>query len=422
MKRISRVSIFALLVIFSSLISAATAQDTSGSNAESDAPSVQQTVTVDQIHQYGLVAIAEGELKKAIALFRTVLSVAPGHLAARRALVGILIKTGNYSAAEFHLHELLRTDPNPHSQFDYQKSLEEIVKVEPLKFSGTFAVLPSTNVNNGTQNIYFDTDLGQFVIDESGRETSGVGLNLGVGANYRWALGLGQTLKMASSLSGVWYEIEALRHIDATVALSYQRETAKTLWSIGPYIRRSWYAPNSSRDTSDNTTRGIALSYARQISPSDKISIGASLEDQLHLEKPYLSGPFLSGTLKLEHRLNPKTQYFITFGAQRYKPEAAHMAYQGLNVTAGMTTILRNSLVTGVTVGIGHRGYDANFTSLLFPREDDYYSVELSALNNNFELFGIVPRFSCTYKRNLSNVAFYDYQTTDCKISMVQNF
>ena len=422
MKRISSVSISALLVLMSSLTSAATAQDTSGSNTKSDVPFVQQTVTVDQIFQHGLLAIAEGDLKKATALFRTVLSVTPSHLAARRALVGVLIKTGNYIAAEFHLHELLKTDPNPQSQIDYQKSLEEIVKAESLRFSGSLAVLPSTNVNNGTQNIYFDTDLGQFVIDESGRETSGVGLNLGVGASYRWALGSGQTLKMKSSLSGVWYEIEALRHVDAAVALSYQKETAKTLWSIGPYVRRSWYAPNSSGDASDNIARGISLSYARQISPSDKISIGAHLEDQLHLEKPYLSGSFLSGTLKLEHRLSPKTQYFYTFGMQRYEPEAAHMAYQGLSVIAGLTTVLSNNLVTGVTVGIGHRNYDANFTSLPFPREDDYYSIELSARNNKFEVFGIVPQFGCAYKRNLSNVAFYDYQTTDCKISMIRNF
>ena len=421
-KRISGVSIFALIVLMSSLTSAVMAQDTLGSTAKSDAPSVQQTVTVDQIFQHGLAAIAEGDLRKAAALFRAVLSISPSHLPARRALVGVLIKTGNYSSAEFHLRELLKTDPNPQSQNDYQKSLEEIVKAESLRFSGSFAVLPSTNVNNGTQNIYFDNDLGQFVIDESGRETSGVGLNLGVGASYRWALGNGQTLKMDSTLSGVWYEIEALRHVDVAVALSYQKETAKTLWSIGPYVRRSWYAPNSSGDTSDNIARGISLSYARQISPSDKISIGARLEGQSHLEKSYLSGPFLSGTLKLEHRLNPKTQYFLTFGVQRYEPEAAHMAYQGLSVFAGLTTVLSNNLITGVTVGIGNRDYDANFTSLPFPREDDYYSIELSAQNNKFEVFGIVPRFGCTYKRNLSNVAFYDYQTTDCKIAMIRNF
>jgi len=421
-KHISGFSFFALMVFMSSLTSAVSAQDASSSIAQPDTASIQQTVTVAQIFEQGLAAIDDGNFGNAAAAFRAILSVYPNHVPARRALVGVLIKTGNYDAAEFHLHELLKTDTGLRNQDTYLKSLDKIVRTEPLSFSGSFAILPSTNVNNGTQNVYFNSDLGQFIIDESSREASGFGLNAGVGGSYRWALGGGQTLKMTASLSGVWYEIETLRHVDAAVAFSYQKETAKTHWSIGPYVRRSWYAPVYTGNNSDNIAQGISFSYTHHISPSNEITFDTRFEEQSHLEKTYFSGLFLSSTLKLEHSLNSKTQYTLTFGAQRYEPEAAQMAYQGLSVTAGVNTVWRNSMITGVSVGLGNRNYDANHTSLPFPREDDYYSIGLTAQNNKFEIFGIVPQFGCTYKRNLSNVAFYDYQTTDCKIVLTRNF
>ena len=374
------------------------------------------------LFQQGLDFKSSGELELAAKVFRIALAVAPNYFPARRALVDTLLELEEYEAAEFHLRKLIDIDSNPNAQDAYYSTLDKIISKHPFKYDFSFAVLPSSNINNGTKNIYFDTEIGQFTINESGRESSGIGLYLGTSASHRWPLGNGQLMKLTGSLSGMWYDVESLRHIDGKLSLTYQVDESQTHWSVEPYIRKSWYIPSSESSSSDVKALGISVNYLRQLSEAYSLGVEGLVEDQSYIEKSYMSGPFRSATFKLEHRANADTLYSLNFGVQGHQPEAEHLAYQGLSLSAGVTKSWGNSFTTGITVGVGKRDYIENYTALTFPRMDQFYSIGMSVQNSKLKLFDTIPRINCTYKRNHSNVAFYDYQTTNCQISLTRNF
>jgi hypothetical protein len=55
-------------------------------------------------------------------------------------------------------------------------------------------------------------------------------------------------------------------------------------------------------------------------------------------------------------------------------------------------------------------------------REDDTGALGISESPQQFEVFGARAKFNCQVQRNASNIALYDYQTTDCRISFETSY
>lgn len=392
----------------------------------------QEALTLEQKIQntyvQGIAAKQAGELGAAVRAFRTILRVQPGNIRARRALVDCLMIAGEYEAAEFHLAYLLDKDPNPTATARYYAVQDEIVRKSPLSYSGTFAVLPSTNVNNGVRVSTFTVGGLPLVISDSGLETSGYGVLLGGNASYRWPLGNGQQVRVKGDVLANWYEIEALRSLTGTVALQYERDGEGSKIEIGPYVRRTWYLPVENPDKApDNYAVGISMGYEEQLNAHDKISINLRYEYQNHFAVSslgnYKSGPYRSGSVRINHEVNPSLSVFTSLGLQRYAPPlSGHLTYSGVNLSVGATKLWSPELMTGVTLGVGERAYDGYYPLHGFARQDQFYSLTLSARSTKLKVFDVIPQLSCTYKRNQSNVAFFDYETTNCQIALTQSF
>jgi len=375
-----------------------------------------------ELFWYGIAAKEHGRLDVAATAFRLILSREPGHFPARRALADLLIQMGEITAAEFHLKTLLSTDPEVGKHEIYQRILGELTALKPLRFTGIFALAPSTNVNQGTRNTVFDSNIGEFVISESGRETAGFGIRLGGNTSYSWPIAPGQKISLLGEVSAVWYEMPELRHVDGEFRLSYHAETPSANLEIGPYYRRTWYLPSDSGQISDMDAYGVALSYVRKISNVDTVGLYARFEEQVFFEKTYLSGFYQSVKVQWLHSVSADTQVYFTVGAQAYRPEAEHQAYDDFGLDVGLSQKLGDDWIIGLNAGIGLRSFAANYPVLSFPREDSYYTVGASVQNNSIRIFGNIPKLSCTFRDNQSNVAFFEYQSTDCQISISQSF
>jgi hypothetical protein len=339
-----------------------------------------------QLFWFGIAAMEKGQLSIAAAAFRAILENEPNHFPARRALVDCLIMLDNTAAAELHLTTLLKADPDIGKQGLYQRILGELTEKEPLRFSGSFAVLPSSNVNHGTRNRVFDSNIGEFVIDDSGRETSGVGIRLGGNGTYSWPLSPGRKISLRGDLSSVWYESRSLRHLDGEARLSYHAESTSDNFELGAYFRNSWYLPPISGQRSDLLAPGVLLSYVRQVSSSDSIGIHARYENQTFIEKSYLSGRYQSVKIKWGHQLSPNSQTYLIISSQLYQPEAKHPAYEDVGFEVGFNNRWNNGWAAGINLGTGVRNFTANFPALSFPREDNYYSLGVSIQTDNFEM------------------------------------
>lgn len=391
--------------------------------------SQEAAILAQKIHNtyvQGRLAQQEGQLGLAAHSFRAILRVQPSHIPARRALVDILMAAGDFEAAEFHLAYLIKNDPNPQAVSRYYAVQDEIVRKTPFSYSGTFAVSPSTNVNNGTRITQVP---GTVFTNTDGLETSGYGLILGGNAAYRWPLGGGQQVELAGSITANWYHIEALQNVVANVSLQYERDNGDAQLSVGPYFRSTMYRPVVDPTTTpNNNALGVSLSYSLQISPQDKISINLRHEYQTHFATNtagnYKSGPFSSASIQVDHVVDPSLSTFASFGLQRYAPPlSARLAYSGVSFSIGANKLWSSDLMTGITLGIGGSLYDDNYAFWAPIRQDIYYSLTLSVRSSRLKVFDIIPQLSCTYKNNNSNVdVFFTYETTNCNIALIQSF
>jgi hypothetical protein len=56
------------------------------------------------------------------------------------------------------------------------------------------------------------------------------------------------------------------------------------------------------------------------------------------------------------------------------------------------------------------------------PRDDDFYKISIGVQHSRIDIQGFTPRLSCSRTVNQSNVAFYDYNATECQATISRNF
>lgn len=142
----------------------------------------------DKVFFIGSVLKAQRQYAKAIAVFREILARDPCYLNAGRELAHTYLLVGSFGEAEYQFKLLQEIDPLPQMQPVYRRYLQVITKNKPSGVSGTFALVPSSNVNRGSALSEFDDGLGTAKISEDSKAKSGVGLQLGLSGFFRKTL------------------------------------------------------------------------------------------------------------------------------------------------------------------------------------------------------------------------------------------
>ena len=70
----------------------------------------------------------------------------------------------------------------------------------------------------------------------------------------------------------------------------------------------------------------------------------------------------------------------------------------------------------------GIRDFEGNYPLTTSPRDDDYGRLNFGVQHAKFTYRGFAPRLNCSHTINRSNVAFYDYNATDCQVGLSRDF
>ncbi len=424
--RLIRVASFALLVASGAVSGIASAQSLDVTTSrlisqgqfktawelvlESDASEV------EQLFFMGRVLKAQGQLERAAETFREVLRRQPRHIDARRELAHTLLLARQFNQAELRFDELLRIDPNPQMRRGYQQFLGVISRNKPFGFSGQFALLPSTNLNNGTKATSYDTIFGEFVIDEASRQKSGIGIEVGISGFWRRALDARSRAQLDWSLIHTGYRNSDYNRTVGNVSLNYRYFDGNSRWSLTPYIRQTW------KEAANNSASGLRLRYDRQI--TDKIGFGLNVSHERRdfPIQPHQNGPFSASSLDVSHQFDASFGVKVGLGIEQSRPEAAHLQYGGMKLFASVAKAWTGGLQTDLSLTLGNRDFVGVFPLMATPRRDKYITIGGSVSKSGFEIFGLTPKLRCSYTRNRSNVNLYDFDKTECGITMVREF
>lgn len=371
----------------------------------------------DRVFFEARILKAQRRFPEAIRTFRQVLQIDPNYINARRELAHTLLLNRDYSPARFHFEELLKLDQNDQMRDGYRGFLNVIDQNKPIGFGGYFSILPSTNVNRGTTNTVFDTNLGQFVIDPNSQAESGVGVQLGVSGYFRHLTSPMSRISLNWGISGTKYEEERYNNAVGNLALLYEQITQSGSWFVSPYLRKTWR-----EDDADNNARGLRVGLTHRLNDQNHLGFSISHEYRDYAVQDYQDGTFTSTSISLNHQINPSLSISGGFGFERSAPEANHLKYHGRKLFAGVSKAWEGGLQTSFGLEYGIRDYVGDYPLTYSPRDDDFYKISIGVQHSRIDIQGFTPRLSCSHTINQSNVVFYDYNATECQATISRNF
>jgi len=357
-------------------------------------------------------------LDEAEKLLRGILAREPDIDAVRIELIKILAMQGKRQGAGYHLNRLTDTADLARDQDQLAQLSRRIGTTEGFSLSGYFSLAPSTNINDGTSQSTVMIGGLPFVIADGAREQSGVGVRAGLVAGYSHALT--ENTSAYASLSAGFSDYSndqfdkqqgelraGLRHdqlryslqVEAIADRHWNNQKAQSR-GVGGRISGKWnvaqgwwlsgeiiqmYRTFDGNPGADASTTRATASVRHAFSKRLAVSAGGSFEKESVSARPWNSYESFSGTIGLE----------------------TPIAY-GMRVKAAVT--------------VGTRRFKDLFPGLRLTRRDEFWEVRGSFTKDNFQIAGFSPIIGVFHKRQKSNIAFYDYETSGMDLTFTKAF
>lgn len=374
----------------------------------------------DRLFFDGRVLKAAGNYQQAIDTFREILRLDPGYINARRELAHTLLLARQYSASAFHFEDLIKLDQSEVQRKGYRHFLNVIDQNKPFGVSGQFALLPSTNINRGTGN---SKDDGGGNIGDESRRNSGVGAFASISGFYNRRIGQNAKFTLRSNLSTSLYENKRYDSATGRFSVGYERATKGLRWNIAPFVQY-----NIRVDDNDSFALGARFGLQKRLNQRTTLVFSASHEYRKYpsLVNDSNDGPRSGASLGFQYRLRADLSFSGGVSTERNRPNILHAQYDEYAVFVGASKAWKGGLNTSLRLSAGSRDFIGDFlrfgSSDTSPRADDYYRVSISGYNSRWNYAGFTPTLSCSYTKNLSNVALFDYSATECKLAATRNF
>ena len=386
-----------------------------------EAAESQYSTEADRLFFVGRALKAGGRFPEAIKVFRDVLRLEPNYINARRELAHTLLLDRDFGPAEFHFRELLRIDRNEAMRRSYRRFLNIIDQERPVGVSGYFSIVPSTNVNRGTDNTSLVSNIQGMAttgtISESSRRRSGTGVSFGVSGYFRAPSGPTSRLSLNWGLSGVRYPDTFFNRTTLDLSLTHEEITRWGSWNLGPYYRR-----NYREDGGDSDSHGARFGVTRRLNEKNQIGFSVSHEYTEYRMRRGSDGHFTSYSTRLRHQVRPSVGVSAGVGFTLSTPERESNRYHGRRVFGDVTKRWRGGLRTTAGVEYGQRRYKGIFPLSGVSREDHYTTMSLSVLHSRIDVRGFTPQMHCSRTNNRSNIAISEFGATECQMIISRNF
>lgn len=377
----------------------------------------QDASNLEKSYYEGIILHHQKKYKEAVALFRKILDARPEQILVRQALYKSLLALKHYEAAEYQLEVLLEEDENERNRAQYRTAQRRILREKPYGISGSFAIVPSSNVNRGTTNSVFSTGLGDFVIDEGGKETPGTSISANVSAYWRFQLEGKNTITINGSVAGA-------KNIDADSAsysfklwADYRNPIERGYWQVSPK-----YTLNYISDEKSHSTTGLDVKLLRQTSKENIWTYALGGYYGNFYETDYRNGMYWNGSVSLRRKLSPSLSITGKLGTGAGMPDPEHLQYHVYSASVDVSKSWASGWRATVGAAVDYKPFVGNFTAVEYPREDRGRTLRMSVMNSNFNIGGASPRLGCSIKDVESNIAFYDYVVQECSIGFTRRF
>lgn len=379
-------------------------------------PAAAEVHTVAEVVDKAEALLSDGRAGQALVLFGEVAARHPGYAPAEDGLHRALAHFGSPRRAEWVLRYFL-AETRGHSAA-LLAAWQRLDRDRPLRFSGSVALLPSTNVEHVASQRYFVTDFGTFLIKDGGKESTGIGLSFEGTATaflHPWP---GHRFRLDASVAGVWFNTARLRFVEPQISLGYEHLGGRAPWSLSGFVSRRVYGGTAADMTADHVSRGLTYAQTWRLGQVDRLTLQLRGEYQRYWKQTYMSGPRYHLDLGRSQPLGGRARLSYGISLDRALPDKAYHRFTGVGLRLGYERPILKGVRGGLWLGLGEQIYDTAFPLLGKERRDRAVSVGVSMTLSRMKVFGQAPRVLCTARRSQSNVALYSTNSVDCSLSL----
>ncbi|MEM0900076.1 MAG: porin family protein [Pseudomonadota bacterium] len=364
-----------------------------------------------------MIASHRGNYQKSIALYRKVLDADPDNDNARFAMAQVMAAIGDVDGLKSQTRFLVQSGFDDNLDGAVTKLLERTRNAAPLQMRFYGSLLPSSNINNGTDRSTIYIGGIPLTIDEQLQRKSGIGLLGGMEVSYRHALT--SNISFISSARGV------LRHypsIDAT------QLTADGSLGFARHIGITGVSAAFTVSSNHNASQFVDLSYGIRLEVHHRFNKHWSgyIAPYARREENFINDNYDGWSAGFHSHVDyafGRNHFLRGIGnAKNRETQLDRFSYTDLEIGLGYNRPLPLNVNAYVQINAATRHYDGVYPGLNEGQEDFRWGGKVAFTKTDFRLMGLAPRVEYKFERLQSNAAFSDRTTHGFDIRLTKSF
>ena len=358
-----------------------------------------------------------GKHEEAAAGFREILTDHPNNQTARLQLAHTLYLMKEDVSARHHFELALGSVSDPDTENVIRNFVDQIDRRKRLQIDAYVSIAPSTNFNQGTAQDIVYLNGRRFRIGDQGQAKSGLGLRGGFNVGYR--IPLADRLDLVTSAGVNVREYDKDTYDDQSISAQVGPRYSFTLGSIGVYatMNQRWFGGKAySKST------GVRAHIRTQMTKRAISSFTAGYNLNRYETAKHSDGSTYYGSGYIDYYFSNASYARLLGGAAKSSAQYKHLDYISWNGGIGLYRELPWGVSLYAQARYTKRNYDGIFPFLTTSREDKQIDLTGSLTKRDWNWRGFAPKFEYGYKRNISNVGLYDYNSHDVNVTLSKKF
>ncbi|MEO6114178.1 MAG: surface lipoprotein assembly modifier [Sphingomicrobium sp.] len=365
----------------------------------------------------GMIAVARGDNRLAIRIFRSILIDEPDATRVRLELARAFYLAKEYGNAARQFQFALAGNPPPEVIANINRYMASIREAKSLSYNFGIAVAPDSNLNTGSSAREVSLFGLPFDLSDDARQRSGVGLAIEAGGEWAPRIGKGKRLRLG--VSGQRREYSGSDFDDMTVAGYAGPRIVAGKWDfslLGTAYKR-WFGARPY-----NHAVGARAEATYHLNPRLGIS-GALSAQRVEFDRDSeRNGPLISLNAAGFYALTPSSGVMIKAGVSRQTARIdPYSSWSGF-VAAGYFKELPMGFSAYVEPSFSIARYDAALLGFGRKRSDNSGSLLVTLLNRHLVLTRFTPRLSYTFTRQTSSIPLYEFKRNRIEIGLTTVF
>jgi outer membrane protein len=369
----------------------------------------------------GLILQARHDLTGAAAKYRQALASDPSLTLVRAELAQILAELQENDSAKHQLLLLEADAPNEAEAQGIRSFIDTIDARRPLTFNTYVSIAPSSNINNGSSNktVYSPVIGGNFDIDPSSQETSGIGFSTGARAGYSKRLGNDYLAVLSGGIDARIYDDSNYNSYATSQSAEMRYLLDGGFLSLGVISSQTLKSKELEMATYSYGPR-VGLQFT--ISPKNRINASSSYEWIKNIDDSLYNSEALIIDGSLNHAFSSSFNTTLSIGFDRINTKTGFTSYKTYSSGMGIYKELPYGLTTTLNGELRHSDFDAMNPLAGVIRKDDRLTGSVGLMKRDFNIFGYAPAIEYTYVHNSSNISLYDFNSHAVDFRLSKDF